>query len=233
MEVLLGVPYDFILRHLHERTEAQLLLDLGSVGAELDVYLAHVVEQVADWKQCLVLLDDAKKHVQNPLRVPDIAMRATALEKVEANLELLKERMAGVRAKVERLYMQLQVMATMNKTIAQQFESLGHHVLAEERARVFVPAGDFAHIEEILLSRLDAYLADTLPLLSFCGDGVWPAYTVEEVTRDAPDESSDVPETEFPKAPEHALMSSASSLISPNVPRDDSSSGSLTAMPKE
>ncbi|KDO34237.1 hypothetical protein SPRG_19074 [Saprolegnia parasitica CBS 223.65] len=231
VEDLLCTPSYFVAKYARLAHEAQVLLAVADAGAALDVLFGYTTEQVADYKRCYALAQAAKGRIADTFCVPEYVMRATALDKVEANLRLLDTRVRAELATLDALREKLQALADMNHNVAQQLEIAGAHSLADAK-------GHLATIETILLERLEMLVSGKIPLVHFFGDACWPAFATGLASHPAQEnnfqESSDVAETEFhAKAPDHLPPSSLSSISSmtPNAPReDDASSGSMTVM---
>jgi hypothetical protein len=93
LEKLLGVPCEFIYRLMRHPKECQVLMEIGSIGAQLDTLLEHSVEQIVDYHRCHVLLQETIKKAQtNHLWITDSVVRHSAKDIVQSNMALLESR---------------------------------------------------------------------------------------------------------------------------------------------
>ncbi|KAG9410210.1 hypothetical protein AC1031_018243 [Aphanomyces cochlioides] len=168
LEVLLSVPSEFVIRYIRHPAEAQTLLQVGYLGAELDVLLEHTMEQAGDYHRCHTILKGTVEcSLSNSLYVAESVTRHTAMAGIEANLALLDARVKGVLKQLDVLQSALKGYLAMHLTFVQELALGGASALAKSRSQVI-------QVEQLVVDRVASILTGDMTKWNPCE--CWPEF---------------------------------------------------------
>ncbi|RHY28642.1 hypothetical protein DYB32_005812 [Aphanomyces invadans] len=168
--MLLSIPIDFIVRQIHLRAEAELLLRIGDLGAELDNLLESTLEQASDYARCHSILKAVVQScVSNSLYVTESVTRHSAVKGIETtNLTLLHGRINAALEQLAADQVALQRYVDMNRMFVLELEALGEaSALVKAKSRIL-------QVETILIERIESILTTNMPLSMWNPTEMWP-----------------------------------------------------------
>ncbi|RHY67193.1 hypothetical protein DYB30_003814 [Aphanomyces astaci] len=148
MEMMLSVPPEFIVGHVHLCAEAELLLHIGDLGAKLDNVLEVTLEQASDYARChSILKASVQSSMSNGLYVSESVTRHHAALGIDAtNLTLLDSHVHAVLDQLAAEQNKLRRFLATNRMFVHELEASGESAaLLKSKAQIDSQA---THISE-------------------------------------------------------------------------------------
>ncbi|KAF0687323.1 Aste57867_20933 [Aphanomyces stellatus] len=210
IETMLSVPVEFLLRNVHVPSEACVMLQLGDLGADLDLLFEHIREQTSDYFRCHdILKETVRQSLTNSLYITESVTRNTAKAGIKANLVLLNDRVHDVLRQMESHLHTLRLFAEMNAILAQECDHTDASAMGAMKRQIL-------EVENLLIKRVHSIVAADIQLDDWCPVDIWPDF-VYNINSQATS-TTQIPETEQ-KVDES--QSSSSSLYAATRHRDD------------
>ncbi|ETV66046.1 hypothetical protein, variant [Aphanomyces astaci] len=172
MEMMLSVPPEFIVRHVHLGAEAELLLHIGDLGAKLDNVLEVTLEQASDYARChSILKASVQSSMSNGLYVSESVTRHHAALGIDAtNLTLLDSHVHAVLDQLAAEQNKLRRFLATNRMFVHELEASG------ESAALLKSKAQIVQVEELLAMRVQSILTSHMPLSVWNPLEMWPDF---------------------------------------------------------